>query len=415
MLGAIFGDIVGSAYEHHNTKRMDFPLLSEWSRPTDDTIMTLAVADALMNTWKKGDMEIRAELVKSMQQMGRRYPYAGYGGRFRGWIAAENPRPYNSLGNGSGMRVSPVGWLYHTLDDTLRVAKLTAEVSHNHPEGIKGAQAIAACVFLARAGASKEEIRKYIEDTFEYDLSKSLDNIRGSYYFNPTCPGSVPEAIRAFYEGKNYEDVIRRAVSLGGDSDTIACMAGAVAEAYFGMPEDLKMKALHFLDPYCRGIMEHFREFCHTHDRTIEKEKEGGRPVTNYRSLFTKHLDELDIKYTEIEDNMVKLTISKENQGAIPVLLTFNEGKVPNVSLRSYILAGFAGEKRVAGILACNELNSRLRWGRFSIQDESKVDVEMDACIDEKNVGSVCLFLAGLVMPSIIEAAYPAIMKALWK
>ncbi len=269
MLGAVFGDIVGSVYEFHNTNRMDFPLISRASQPTDDSIMTLAVADALMRTWGESDEKIKEEIVKSMQRMGRMYPNAGYGGRFRAWLAAEDPKPYGSLGNGSGMRVSSVGWLYQTLEDTLHAANLTAEVTHNHPEGIKGARAIAACVFLARTGASKEEIRTYAADTFGYDLSRPLDDIRRNYSFDPTCPGSVPEAIRAFYESSNYEDAVRRAVVLGGDSDTLACMAGAIAEAYFGMPDELKMKALQILDPYCGNIVRHFHTFCHTHDGTV--------------------------------------------------------------------------------------------------------------------------------------------------
>ena len=203
MLGAIFGDIVGSVYERYNTKREDFPLLSEWSRPTDDSIMTLAVAKALMNSWGKGDEEIKKELVRCMQLLGRRYPYAGYGGNFRKWIHNEDPKPYHSYGNGSGMRVSSVGWLYQTLEETLHVAELTAEVSHNHPEGIKGAQAIATSVFLARTGVSKEDIKTYIVKEFDYDLSRTLNEIRPKYHFDVSCQGSVPEAIIAFYESLN--------------------------------------------------------------------------------------------------------------------------------------------------------------------------------------------------------------------
>ncbi len=271
MLGAIFGDIVGSVYERHNTKREDFQLLSKWSRPTDDSIMTLAVAKALMKTWGGSDDEIRAELVRSMQTMGRRYPKAGYGGRFANWLLENDPQPYNSFGNGSGMRVSSVGWLYQTLEETLHVAELTAEVTHNHPEGIKGAQAIAASVFLARAGASKEEILIYVANTFGYAMFRTLDEIRPDYSFDVRCQGSVPEAIIAFYESENYEDAIRKAVSLGGDSDTIACMAGAIAEAFYGMPGKMKKKALGILDPYCADIARQFRHFCSEHDRTIRE------------------------------------------------------------------------------------------------------------------------------------------------
>ena len=286
MLGAIFGDIVGSVYEFNNTKREDFPLLSKWSHPSDDSMMTLAVARALMNTWGRSDDEIRAELVRSMQQIGRRYPNAGYGGSFARWLRDRNPRPYNSFGNGSAMRVSSVGWLYQTLEDTLHAAELTAEVTHNHPEGIKGAQAIAASVFLARAGASKEEIFVYAMKSYGSRMIRTLDEIRPDYHFDVSCQGSVPEAIIAFYESESYEDAIRKAVSIGGDSDTIACMAGAIAEAYYGMPGKLKKKALQILDSYCAGIAQQFRQFCREHDRTI---KEGWRekitPKDPYESL----------------------------------------------------------------------------------------------------------------------------------
>lgn len=269
MLGAIFGDIVGSVYEINNTKRTDFPLLSKRSRPTDDSIMSLAVARALMKTWGRSDDEIKAELVRSMQHMGRLYPRAGYGGSFARWLKEKDPRPYNSFGNGSAMRVSSVGWLYHTLEDTLHAAELTAEVTHNHPEGIKGAQAIAASIFLARAGASKEEILIYAAQTYGYGIFRKLDQIRPDYTFDVSCQGSVPEAIIAFYESEDYEDAIRKAVSLGGDSDTIACMTGAIAEAFYGMPGKLKKKALQILDPYCADIVRQFRQFCGEHDRTI--------------------------------------------------------------------------------------------------------------------------------------------------
>ena len=273
MIGAIFGDIVGSVYEFNNTKQTDFPLLTKWSRPTDDTIMTLAIARGLMYTWGKSDEETKYGLIRSMQKMGRKYPYAGYGRRFAGWLLEDYPRPYNSYGNGSGMRVSSVGWLCGSLDNTLHFAKLTAEVSHNHPEGIKGAQAIAASVFLARSGISKEDICTFAANAFHYCMDRTLDEIRPKYHFDVSCQGSVPEALLAFRESDNYEDAIRKAVSLGGDSDTIACMAGAIAEAYYGMPEYLKQIAMHFLDPECRGIVEQFQKFCHEQGRSEPDEQ----------------------------------------------------------------------------------------------------------------------------------------------
>ena len=265
MLGAIFGDIVGSVYEFDNTHDYGFVLLSNYSRPTDDSYMTLAVAKALMESRGEDNDTIRACLVKDMQAIGRRYPNAGYGGMFYRWLRMKNPQPYNSFGNGSGMRVSPAGWMYQTLEDTLHAAKLTAEVTHNHPEGIKGAQAVAAAIFLARTGADKKQIKKYVEDSFGYDLDRTLAEIRPTYQFYAICQRSVQEAIIAFLEGENYEDTIRKAVSLGGDSDTIACMAGGIAEAFFGMPDYFKEESLRRLDQPMRQIVTDFQEFCREH------------------------------------------------------------------------------------------------------------------------------------------------------
>ena len=259
MFGAILGDIIGSAYEFdaNNCKSKDFPLFSRKSTFTDDTVMTLAVADALMKVSSEdNDDVIRTELVRSMQSIGRKYPYCGYGGRFSRWMFSDRPLPYNSYGNGSGMRVSFVGWFYNDLETVLRIAKLTADVSHNHPEGIKGAQAVASAVFLARTGSSKEDIKSFITEQFGYDLDRTCDEIRPTYHHVESCQGSVPEAIIAFLEGTDFEDVIRTAVSIGGDSDTIADMAGAVAEAFFGVPEELKQECRNRLPSELREILE---------------------------------------------------------------------------------------------------------------------------------------------------------------
>ncbi len=265
MLGAIFGDIVGSVYEFNNTHDYNFRMLSKHSRPTDDSFMTLAVAKALMETFGKDDETIKQALVENMQKIGRKYPDGAYGGRFNGWLWDDDPKPYNSFGNGSAMRVSPAGWLYRTLDETLHAAELTAEVTHNHPEGIKGAQAIAAAIFLARAGADKGQIINYLANKFEYNLFRSLDEIKEDYGFYEICQKSVPEAIIAFYEGENFEDVIRKAISLGGDSDTIACMAGSIAEAYYGMPGEYKKETLRRLSPELEKITHDFHSFYHEH------------------------------------------------------------------------------------------------------------------------------------------------------
>ena len=260
MLGAIFGDIVGSAYEFNNTKDYDFPLLTKWSRPTDDSCMTLAVAGALLDTKGKDDAAVREAVVRNMQRIGRRYPNAGYGGRFSKWLRLRDPAPYNSYGNGSGMRVSAAGWLYPTLDETLHAARLTAEVTHTHPEGIKGAEAIASAIYLARTGADKAAIGTFIEERFHYDLHRTLDQIRPTYRFYVDCMRSVPEAILAFLESTSFEDAIRKAVSLGGDSDTIGCMTGAIAEAYYGLPEAFGRAAMARLDEPLQEIVIDFYE-----------------------------------------------------------------------------------------------------------------------------------------------------------
>ena len=245
MYGAILGDIIGSPFEFdRGGKTKDFPLFCKHSTFTDDTVMTVAVAEALLKTMGKSDEEIKAEVSASMRRWGRKYPNAGYGARFIRWIFSDHMGPYNSYGNGSAMRVSSAGWLYDSLEETRRIARLTAEVTHNHPEGIKGAESVASAIFLARKGSDKAAIKAYITKEFGYDLSRTCDEIRPGYYHVESCQESVPEAITAFLEGNGFEDVIRTAVSLGGDTDTIACIAGSIAEAYYGIPEDLIKECL---------------------------------------------------------------------------------------------------------------------------------------------------------------------------
>ena len=241
MYGAILGDMIGAPFEFdRGNKTKEFPLFCDESQLTDDTVMTIAVAEALMETDEKSAEEIKTALVKSMQKWGERYPNAGYGAKFNEWLKAKNPQPYNSCGNGSAMRVSSAGWFYDSIEETREKARLTAEVTHNHPEGIKGAEATASAIFLARNGKSKEEIKDYIVKEFGYDLSRTCDEIRPSYFHVETCQETVPEAITAFLEGTDFEDVIRTAVSLGGDCDTLTCIAGAIAEAFYGVPETLE-------------------------------------------------------------------------------------------------------------------------------------------------------------------------------
>lgn len=253
MIGAIVGDIAGSRFEWHNRKSKRFTFFKEMGKSrhpcffTDDSVMTLAVAAAIID-WRGGAGELGACAVRRMQEFGRRYPRAGYGGAFRRWLREENPQPYNSWGNGSAMRVSACGWAGQTLDEVKALSRAVTEVTHNHPEGIKGAEATAVATFLARTGKSMDEIKAVIVRDY-YLLDFTLDEIRPAYEFDVSCQGSVPLALEAFFESTSFEDAIRNAVSIGGDSDTIAAITGAVAGAYYGVPEDIREKAERFLDP----------------------------------------------------------------------------------------------------------------------------------------------------------------------
>ena len=254
MLGAIIGDMVGSPYEFsgNNIKTTDFPLFSERSRFTDDTVMTCAVAAGLLAGAPNSadDAQEHENIIDAMHDLGRQFPRAGYGQRFVLWIYGRKRTPLNSYGNGAAMRVSPVGWMFDSLEAVEHHAAISANVSHNHPEGVKGAQSVAGCIFLARHGASMPDIRTYVEQRYGYDLSRTLDEIRPSYYHIETCQQSVPEAIIAFLESTGFEDALRKAVSLGGDSDTIAAIAGSIAQAFYGdIPEHIVAEALPRLAP----------------------------------------------------------------------------------------------------------------------------------------------------------------------
>ena len=261
MYGAILGDIIGSPYEFdRGSKTKDFPLFSGRSEFTDDTVMTIAVADAFLPVQPEMEDEvIRQRVVAKMQKYGRLYPHAGYGLQFKQWLRARHPEPYNSWGNGSAMRVSSVAWLFGDLETVRRMARLSSEVTHDHPEGIKGAESTAAAIFLARTGKTKEEIKSYIEAEFHYDLSRSCDEIRPGYRHVESCQETVPEAITAFLEGDSFEDVIRTAVSLGGDCDTLTCIAGSIAEGFYGVPEALKQACRNRLPEDFLKILDRIR------------------------------------------------------------------------------------------------------------------------------------------------------------
>lgn len=285
MFGAIVGDIIGSVYEWHNIKTKEFPLFRDDCHFTDDTVMTCAVAEGIMNGGGRDDY------IDAMKKYGRMYPHAGYGGRFREWLFSNNREPYNSFGNGSAMRVSPCAWRMDCgfcartglwPSNGRKGAELSAEVTHNHPEGIKGALAVTDAIFMCRyyfggyygdyekpinndPDEIKRRIREHIEKEHGYDLSFTLDEIRPDYRFDVTCQGSVPQAIVAFLESRDFEDAIRNAISIGGDSDTIAAMTGSIAEAAYGIPDWIKEKAWPYLDEPLKDVLRRWKEFMSAH------------------------------------------------------------------------------------------------------------------------------------------------------
>ncbi len=253
IIGAIAGDVIGSAYEFNPTRDYNFMLFTPESTFTDDTVLTMANAMWLLEDEK----HTPERLVKIMLDLCRKYTNRGYGGRFARWIYDERPQPYNSFGNGSAMRVSPVGYYAKTLDEALDLAKISAEVTHNHPEGIKGAQAAAAAIFLARKGKTKQEIRDYVSNTFKYDLSRTLEDIRPTFSFNETCQQTVPEAITCFMEGKDFEDVVRLSVTLAGDADTIAAIAGSISSAVDEVPNEITQPVISLLsEEFCTTLLQ---------------------------------------------------------------------------------------------------------------------------------------------------------------
>ncbi|MDL2267504.1 ADP-ribosylglycohydrolase family protein [Desulfovibrio sp. OttesenSCG-928-G15] len=263
MLGAIIGDIVGSPYEFtpNNIKTTEFPLFSKRSCFTDDTVMTVAVAVGIMRGYRD-PKATKNHIIDALHDYGHAFPSAGYGQKFYFWMAQKKREPYNSYGNGSAMRVSPVAWAYDTLEEVESYAKISAEVSHSHPEGIKGACATAAAIFMGRTGATQQSIKEYISHRYGYDLTRTLEQIRPGYVHDESCQGSVPEAISAFLESTSFEDALRKAVSLGGDSDTVAAICGSIAEGYYGhLPQEIVDEALARLDESLITVLVEWRKW----------------------------------------------------------------------------------------------------------------------------------------------------------
>lgn len=260
MYGAILGDIIGQPFEFdRGNKTKDFPLFAKVPHWTDDSVMTIAICDGILKAGLDADEQtMKTAMITSCQLWGHKYPYAGYGGRFFQWLAKESTKPYGSYGNGSAMRVASVGWLFETLERTREVARWSAEITHNHPEGVKGAESVAAVIWMARNGKSKDEIKEYVILEFGYDLSRTCDEIRPEYFHQESCQKTVPEAMTAFFEGKDLEDVIRTAVSLGGDCDTLTDIATAMGEAFYGMNDDLRRAVMQYTTEDMHGVLMEF-------------------------------------------------------------------------------------------------------------------------------------------------------------
>ncbi len=301
MIGAIIGDIAGSIYEFNNIKTEDFPLIGENCFFTDDTVMTIAVAEALQNG-NRDEKKTETCMVKSMKKYGKLYPNAGYGGRFSAWLQNPEPKPYNSYGNGSAMRVSPVAWYFHSLEKVEKFAEISARVTHDHPEGIRGAQAVAAAIFMARNGRSKEYIKRYMELKYHYEFSTTLDEIRPDYHFDETCQGTVPVALEVFFEAESFEDTLRKAISMGGDSDTLAAIACSVAEAFYPVPEEIQKLALSHLDKKLTSMLKKWNE-----DISVSSSSFEHRDLLLYTDflLSNPHTEKKTLRHPSMDTDIV--------------------------------------------------------------------------------------------------------------
>ena len=387
MYGAILGDYVGSRFEFDRpgwTK--DFEFITKENNWTDDTVMTIAVAEALISAGKDAEgSEIEKAVVKTMQKWGKKYPGAGYGGRFSRWLTAANPKPYGSFGNGSAMRVSAAGWLYDSLERTREVARATANVTHNHPEGIKGAECTAAVIYLARTGASKEEIADYVSGEFGYDFSETLEEMRARHKMDESCMDALPKALRSFMDGKSLEDTIRNAVSLGGDTDTIAAIAGAMAEGMYGIPVLYKGKVLLFVEDDMRAVLGEF-------EKAVGRLKEEDITRTEDDEEEDEHIDDdpLSAAYHLFADEEDQY---KKND-AFPVFLrelakrTLEGGTVPvpMVVVEGDLLSGMDPEKINAGDEFTLKEQVRLRMDTMT-DPEGKLWMPLFLNMDELEKG----------------------------
>ena len=307
MLGAIIGDIVGSRFEWDNIKTKEFDFLTYRCFVTDDSIMSLAVAKAIL-ACNGSYSNLGQKTVQYMQEVGRPYPLCGYGGMFRQWMYSDNPQPYGSFGNGAAMRVSACGFAATSMEEAIRLSKQVTEVTHNHPEGIKGAEATTVAIYMARTGSSILEIRDYINDNY-YPMNFTLDGIRDSYTFNETCQDTVPQAIMAFLESDSFEDAIRNAISIGGDSDTLAAITGGIAEAYYGIPAEIRKHALTFLDELQLSILNEFET---KYGFASNKKTTSGTRVVKYVPISSNETRRIETTVSDREKSMLDAVNSAE-------------------------------------------------------------------------------------------------------
>lgn len=308
MLGAIIGDIVGSRFEWDNIKTKEFDFLTYKCSVTDDSIMSLAVAKAILQC--NGEYSaLSKNAVKCMQEIGRPYPFCGYGGMFREWMYSDDPKPYGSYGNGAAMRVSACGFAATSMNEAIGLSRKVTEVTHNHPEGIKGAEATTVAIYMAKTGSNILEIRDYINNNY-YPMNFTLDGIRDSYSFNETCQNTVPQAIMAFLESESFEDAIRNAISIGGDSDTLAAITGGIAEAYYGIPAEIRKHALTFLDELQLNVLNEFES---KFGFTANKKTETGSRVVKYVPISVNEARRVETTVSEREQSMLAAVNSADS------------------------------------------------------------------------------------------------------
>ena len=394
MYGAIIGDIVGSRFEFDNgNKSREFEFFTPECEFTDDTVMTVAVAEALMDAGKDADeATVKANLIKSMKKWGQKYPHAGYGARFISWVLSDDPEPYGSYGNGSAMRVSSVGWLYDTIERTREVARWTAEVTHNHPEGVKGAESIAAAIFLARHDSSKEDIRNYIVKEFGYDLTRTLDEIRPNYYHVEDCMRTVPEALECFLEADSYESTLRNVMFIGGDTDTLGAIAGAVAEAFWGVTFGMILEADRKLKEDIRMLVKRFEEYTRG-----ESAVEGADYKEN---LFIKFAVEQALETRNVDELMqliAQLIVRIRDEGEAPTPME----DLNNVMGQVDFLSMIAGDRFV--------LDKGLRLRISKLTDENGKDwIPLFTDVDELEKQRTSNIVMNMPIRSIVEDGYYA-------